>query len=96
MGDRHPDCYHASKQLSSEFCQDFNEKYPDSPKVYYQSYASIVKHTLGDNLLSIPNLLMYLAGAPKMTVLSPQNPQNGVILKKPLSAQEDGVSLMAT
>ena len=65
MGDRHPDCYHASKQLSSEFCQDFNEKYPDSPKVYYQSYASIVKHTLGDNLLSIPNLLMYLAGAPK-------------------------------
>lgn len=65
MGDQHPDCYHASKQLSSEFCQEFNEKYPDSPKVYYQSYASIVKHTLGDNLLSIPNLLMYLAGAPK-------------------------------
>ena len=34
MGDQHPDCYHASKQLSSEFCQEFNEKYPDSPKVY--------------------------------------------------------------
>lgn len=65
MGDRHPDCYHASKQLSSEFCQEFNEKYPDSPNVYYQSYASIVKHTLGDSLLSVPNLLMFLAGAPK-------------------------------
>lgn len=65
FGDANPDCYHASKQLSSEFCQEFNEKYPDSPKVYYQSYASIVKHTLGDNLLSIPNLLMFFAGASK-------------------------------
>lgn len=65
FGDAHPDCYHASKQLSFEFCQTFNEKYPDSPKVYYQSYASCVKHTFGDNLLSIPNLLMYFAGASK-------------------------------
>ncbi len=65
LGDPCPDCYHASKQLSSGFCQEFNEKYPDSPKVYYQSYASYVKHTFGDNLLSIPNLLMFFTGAPK-------------------------------
>lgn len=65
LGDANPDCYHASKQLSCEFCQEFNEKYPDSPRVYYQSYASCVKHTLGDNLLSIPNLLMFFAGASK-------------------------------
>ena len=31
----------------------------------YQSYASCVKHTLGDGLLSIPNLMMFLVGAPK-------------------------------
>lgn len=65
LGDQNPDCYHASKQLSREFCESFNEKYKDSPNVYYQSYASYVKHTFGDNLLSIPNLLMFLAGAPK-------------------------------
>ncbi len=65
FGDAAPDCYHASKQLSPEFCREFNEKYSDSTKVYYQSYASIVKHTFGDNLLSIPNLLMFFAGAPK-------------------------------
>lgn len=63
LGDTAPDCYHASKQLSAAFCQEFNEKYPDSPKVYYQSYASVVKSALGDSLLSIPNLLMFLAGA---------------------------------
>lgn len=65
LGDTNPDCYCASKELSPEFCRDFNEKYPDSPLVYYQSYASVVKHTFGDSLLSIPNLLMYLAGASK-------------------------------
>ena len=63
FGDQNPDCYHASKQLSPEFCREFNEQYPDSAKVYYQSYASCMKHTLGDGLLSIPNLLMFLAGA---------------------------------
>ncbi len=65
LGDTAPDCYHASKQLSAAFCHEFNEKYPDSPKVYYQSYASVVKNTFGDSLLSIPNLLMFFAGASK-------------------------------
>ncbi len=63
FGDANPDCYHASKQLSPGFCQEFNQKYPDSPRVYYQSYASYVKHVLGDPMLSIPNLLMRLLGA---------------------------------
>lgn len=63
FGDKTPDCYHASKQLSPEYCREFNEAYPDSPRVYYQSYASCMKHTLGDGLLSVPNLLMFLAGA---------------------------------
>lgn len=65
FGDIRPDCYHSSKQLSPGFCREFNEKYPDAPEVYYQSYASVVKHTFGDGLLSIPNLLMFLAGASK-------------------------------
>lgn len=64
-GDQHPDCYTSSKQLSPSFCAEFNEKYPDAPCVYYQSYASIVKHTFGDPLLWIPNLFMFFAGAPK-------------------------------
>ncbi|NBJ92429.1 esterase/lipase family protein [Parablautia muri] len=65
FGDLNPDCYHASKQLSRTYCQTFNAKYPDSPKVYYQSYASYVKHPFGDPMLGIPNLLMYLSGASK-------------------------------
>lgn len=64
-GDQHPDCYTASKQLSPAFCREFNEKYPDAPNIYYQSYASIVKHTFGDGLLWIPYLLMRFMGAPR-------------------------------
>lgn len=64
-GDQHPDCYTASKQLSPAYCHEFNQKYPDAPCIYYQSYASIVTHTFGDPLLWIPNLLMFIAGAPK-------------------------------
>lgn len=63
FGDQSPDCYTSSKQLSPSFLSEFNEKYPDAPGVYYQSYASIVKHTFGDGLLWIPNLLMFLLGA---------------------------------
>lgn len=65
LGDVDPDCYHASRQLSPLFCKEFNQKYPDSSKVYYQSYTSRVRHTLADPLLFIPNLLMYFAGAPE-------------------------------
>lgn len=65
VGDRNPDCYHSSRQLSPAFCAEFNESYKDAEGVYYQSYASVVTHTFGDGLLWIPNLLMYFLGAPK-------------------------------
>lgn len=62
FGDEDPDCYHSSKQLSPSFCHAFNEKYPNAPKVYYQSYASVMKRPLSDRLLSIPYCIMRLHG----------------------------------
>ena len=61
IGDCHPDCYHASKQLSPEFCRQFNQATPNSDSVYYQSYASVMRHCWSDSLLSIPHLFMGLA-----------------------------------
>lgn len=63
FGDRNPDCYHASKQLAPSFCQEFNEQTPNRPSVYYQSYASVMKHTSSDSLLAVPHLIMDLTGA---------------------------------
>lgn len=59
MGDKDPDCYHASQQLSPAFCAEFNEKYKDSPEVYYQSYASAMKCALSDYLFAIPHIMMF-------------------------------------
>ncbi|MDE7285913.1 MAG: triacylglycerol lipase, partial [Lachnospiraceae bacterium] len=67
--------------------------YKDSPRVYYQSYASYVKHTLGDNLLSIPNLLMFLAGAPKNDgLVSIESAQWGHFKKTFVSTGRRGIS----
>lgn len=54
MGDRAPDTYDASWQLSKAYTKEFNERYPDEPGVYYQSYASLMKHGLSSWLLCIP------------------------------------------
>lgn len=59
VGDKNPDCYHASKQLSPAFCAQFNEKYPNSPKVYYQSYASVMKCALSDYIMAVPHILLF-------------------------------------
>lgn len=58
LGDKHPDCYSSSKQLAPAYCKQFNEANPDSPLVYYQSYASIMRNTGSDSLLCIPYFLM--------------------------------------
>lgn len=64
FGDSHPDCYHASKQLAPDYCTHFNEITPNCAEVYYQSYASVMKHAWSDSLLSIPHLILNFAGNP--------------------------------
>lgn len=54
MGDRAPETYRASWQLSPAFAKEFNENYPDADGVYYQSYGSIMKQALSSRILCIP------------------------------------------
>jgi triacylglycerol lipase len=58
MGDKAPDTYTAGKQLSPEFCQEFNRRTPDAPGIYYQSYASEMKKASSHALLSLPFAVM--------------------------------------
>lgn len=39
MGDKNPDAYHAYLSFRADSAEKFNEENPDSPDVYYQSYA---------------------------------------------------------
>jgi triacylglycerol lipase len=48
MGDTKPDFYTGSRQLSEKWCRVFNEKNPDNPATYYQSYASKLRYFFGD------------------------------------------------
>jgi triacylglycerol lipase len=47
-GDKTPDFFTSSRDLSEKHCGAFNKKYPDNERVYYQSYASKLKYFFGD------------------------------------------------
>ncbi|MBD5138778.1 MAG: triacylglycerol lipase [Ruminococcus sp.] len=58
FGDADPDFYTACHQFNSDYAERFNEEVPDSEKVYYQSYASVMKNALSFGLLSFTYLLL--------------------------------------
>ena len=60
LGDKHPDFYNGSRQLSSIYCKDFNKKYIDSPNVLYQSYAAKMKNPFSDIFFFLPYLVVKL------------------------------------
>lgn len=64
MGDKNPRAYVASRQLSEAFAREFNEKYPDEEGIYYQSYASLMKHGLSSKLLCVPYWILKALDAP--------------------------------
>lgn len=58
IGDKNPDFFTASKQLSEEYSESFNKEVINCENVYYQSYATVMKHFLSDYILSIPYIML--------------------------------------
>jgi triacylglycerol lipase len=48
LGDKRPDFYKSSRQLSRKECLEFNRVNMDKNSVYYQSYAARIKYFFGD------------------------------------------------
>ncbi len=48
LGDKIPDYFTSSRQLSEVYCVEFNKQNPDSEKTYYQSYAAKMKYFFSD------------------------------------------------
>jgi triacylglycerol lipase len=48
LGDREPDFYRGSLQLSAIRCAEFNRLYPDRDGIYYQSYATKLRYFFSD------------------------------------------------
>lgn len=58
IGEKNPDFFTATRQLSTYYCKEFNEKVKDCDQVYYQSYATVMRHLFSDYILIIPYLLL--------------------------------------
>lgn len=60
LGDKTPDFYTAFQQFNTSSARKFNDKVQNSQKVYYQSYASLMKKSYSDILLFLPHLIVNL------------------------------------
>ena len=56
FGDVEPDFTTTCQQWTTSNMSRFNENNPDSPKVYYQSFAAVMSSPFSDILMSVPNL----------------------------------------
>lgn len=64
LGDKNPNTFAASHQLSCGYAAKFNQRYPDDDRVYYQSYASLMKRGFSSKLLCIPYWILKAADGP--------------------------------
>lgn len=62
MGEATVDSYHAIKQLSPAFLEEFNINTPDDTNVYYQSYGASMKGVASDGILGLPYAIMRILG----------------------------------
>jgi triacylglycerol lipase len=58
LGDKDPDFFTSSRQLSERRCLEFNKINPDMDTVYYQSYAAKMKFFFSDPTLMFLNPLI--------------------------------------
>ncbi|MDR2665797.1 MAG: alpha/beta fold hydrolase [Oscillospiraceae bacterium] len=60
LGDKNPDFFTASRIFSTKEAELFNEMNPDSERVYYQSYAAVMRNSFSDILMAVPHFFVRL------------------------------------
>lgn len=77
QGDKHPDAYRVFLSFSAKNAELFNRRTPDSPDVYYQSYAFVMKNPFSDIFMLIPNLIVGIFDGENDGLLSPESARWG-------------------
>lgn len=72
-GDFDPQTYLVIRELSTGYMQEFNKRNLDDPRVYYQSFAFLMKRPLSDPLMSIPNAIVNCFEGRNDGMISPKN-----------------------
>lgn len=73
LGDKKPDFYNTSMQFSTYFCERFNKQNPDSEKVFYQSYATVLNNLFSDILMVIPHAVVFLIEGENDGLVTPKS-----------------------
>jgi triacylglycerol lipase len=73
LGDLNPDFYTTCRQFSTTHMKIFNEQNPDSPSVYYQSYAAVMRNPFSDFFLFWPNLIITIFEGKNDGLLTPES-----------------------
>ena len=72
LGDKKPDFYSGSRQFATVHMETFNEKNPDAPSVYYQSYAAVMKNPFSDLIMFWPNFFVGLVEGENDGLVTPR------------------------
>ncbi|MBI9009079.1 MAG: alpha/beta hydrolase [Tenericutes bacterium] len=72
-GDKSPQTYNSIVHFKTDMAKEFNKNNPDSQKVYYQSYAFVMKNIFSDFLMWFSWLIVYLKEGPNDGLLTPKS-----------------------
>ncbi len=73
LGDKNPRTYAVLIHLTTERMQQFNLRNPDDDRVFYQSYAFIMRNSGSDAVMSIPHMIVEHFEGPNDGLLSPRD-----------------------
>ncbi|MBE5921410.1 MAG: hypothetical protein E7269_01450 [Lachnospiraceae bacterium] len=72
VGDKNPESYKTFHLFTTKVAAEFNRKNPDVEKVYYQSYAFVMKNPFSDIFMWLPNLVVGLIEGENDGLLTPE------------------------
>jgi triacylglycerol lipase len=92
VGDKHPDFYGSTVEMSRKWCTNFNAKTPDYPGVYYQSYAACMKYPFSDPFFFWNNIVVRLFDGPNDGLVSVESAKWGEFKGKLMGKYIRGLS----
>ena len=73
FGDKKPNSYEVFHCFTTENMRLFNERTPNHPSVYYQSYAFVMKNSFSDMLMCVPHMLVNWIEGENDGLLTPES-----------------------
>jgi len=77
MGDKHPDFYQSTVEMSGKWCREFNKQTPNDPNIFYQSYAAVMKYQLSDPFFGFINTIVSFFDGPNDGLVSVESARWG-------------------